>query len=77
MNTQTVELKAGYEINSYCAIHPEQDISVTYNQQSQEKLGGLIDAVIHPCCLCLAGAEAFGRANAERDAAEERAGEDI
>ena len=63
MNTQTVKLTSGYGINSYCALHPEQDIDITFNQRE----GGLVDAVIQPCPICLAGAEAFGRANQVRD----------
>jgi hypothetical protein len=67
MNTQRVKLATEYGVNSYCALHPDQDINVTFNQRE----GGLIDAIIQPCEQCLADAEAFGRANQVRDEREE------
>ena len=63
MNTQRVKLTTDYGINSYCALHPYQDIKVTFNQRE----GGLVDAIIEPCPQCLAESEAFGRANQVRD----------
>ena len=63
MNTQTVEFKISLGINSYCAIHSDQDVEVQINQRE----GGLVDYTTQPCHQCLAGAEAFGRANQIRD----------
>jgi hypothetical protein len=63
MNTQKVKLHNEYGVNSYCALHPDEDVDVVFNQQE----GGLIDAVIQPCPQCLADSEAFGRANQVRD----------
>jgi hypothetical protein len=62
MNTQRVKLTSEYGINSYCALHPDQDVAVTFNQRE----GGLIDAIIQPCEQCFKETEAFGRANHER-----------
>ena len=63
MNTQTVELKVSHGINSYCAIHSDQDVEVQFNQRE----GGLVDCIIQPCSECLAESEAFGRANQRID----------
>ena len=70
MATQNIELKAKYVINSYCTIHPDQDMVTFLNQRAS----GLIDAMIQPCPQCLAESESFGRDNQNRD--NEREGND-
>jgi hypothetical protein len=63
MAIQTVSFRSDNTINSYCALHPEEEINVVYNQ----RLSGMIDEIIQPCSECLSDAEAFGRANQVRD----------